>query len=169
MNNAKFYLFLGVLAFLQIAFFSHFENNASIPNLFVLMLIWMSLNRLTIEMYKVAVIGGFFLDVYSTGSFGINVISLALFAMILQLITSRIFPKDAAFRLLATFYFSGLLLYELVYFLVVFLSSYIDSSAFVSFADIFRLSLILQILYSLVLLYPIIYMSKRVLLNFDEK
>src|SRR3989344_5402062 len=129
MKNVKFYLFLGLLAFLQIAFLSHFENNSSIPNLF----------------------------------------SLAFFAIILQLTTSRIFPKDAAFRLLATFYFIGLLLYELIYFIVVFLSSYIDSQAFVSFGDIFRLSLILQIFYSLVLLYPIIYISKRVLLNFDEK
>jgi len=139
-KNLKFYIFLSILVLFQISFFSHFENFSSVPNVFTLLLIWMAFNSPPSEGYKVAIFGGFFLDMFSIGQIGTNILSLAVFVALLSFATTRIIPRDTAFGFRAGFYLVSLLAYELIYLAVAFAASLVDPAGLVSFGQTFGIS-----------------------------
>ena len=162
MKSTKFYIFLSVLTVFQISFLGHFENFLAVPNVFIPLLVWLAFNKPVSRGYAAAIFGGFFMDIFSLGSIGTNIISLVVFAAVLNMTVSRIVLRDTAIGFLAGFYLISLAAYELINFAVISTASFIDPSALAAFGHAFGISFLLQMVYGAVLIIPVIYFSRIV-------
>lgn len=82
-----FIVFLYFLSLLQSSFFPHFFN----PNLILIAVIIINIYESPKEVFGVvaAFFGGFFLDVFSSGFFGYNVMALVLMSLVIKLVIKK--------------------------------------------------------------------------------
>ena len=89
----KFFLSFTVILYLfvllQTSFLPHLFSNGLIPNLVIITVVISSF----FKKYEAALIGGFFLDLFSQMPFGFWTVSLVAFVLLLQILTARYVQK----------------------------------------------------------------------------
>ena len=167
MHDIRLYILALLVAFLQVSIFANLGGFGSGVNLLALLLIWFAFNRPQEEAYIIAVVGGLLLDVFSAGFLGLNVLTLGFFATILYFVTSRFLSRELRLAPIVIFYLVSIIAYEFLTYLVLLLASTVSPQVFVSFPTVFGSSVLWQILYSFVFVYPLIYLSRKILKHID--
>lgn len=105
-----------LLAVIQASFLPHFELLGSVPNLMLVFVIsWCILKNYKKGLLS-AVLGGFFLDLFSSIFFGLNMISLLVVMIVVYLITTNfvdvnnVYTRIGVISLATVFYYLFILL-----------------------------------------------------------
>ncbi len=81
-----------ILILIQISFLAHFNIFRILPNIILLLVILINVFQKTAQSFgwTSAIIGGFYLDIFSSGLFGTQIIILLLLATLIKIIKKYI-------------------------------------------------------------------------------
>ncbi len=96
-----FFYFIAIILLLSvdIGFFSHLKFFGVVPNLILVLLVVSALDRESLECFFIAVVGGIFLDFYSTSYFGSFSFAFLAVAGFLQILVNNFLVFDIDWKL----------------------------------------------------------------------
>ncbi len=161
-KNYTFILFLFTFLFLQITFIPQFFAGNHIPNIILaLLLAFSALDSKSANIFYPAFLAGFILDIFSGNCFGSVIVSI-LVAIFISSYLNHYFLKELfSYNLFFISSFS-ILVYNVVY---IFLINTSDFQQIFLNAKQFLLIIVFQIIYTMIMIYPLTY----ILLRKDEK
>jgi len=163
-RNYAFILFLFV--FLQVTFIPQFFPDNYIPNIVLILLLAISaLDSKSINIFYAAFAAGFVLDLFSGNYFGPLVVSI-LFAIFISSYLNYYFLKELfSYKFFLIFSFT-VLVYNLSYILLTNIS---ELSLILSSLKQFLVIVVFQMIYTVILIYPLIHILTRKNFQINEK
>lgn len=123
-----------LLALLQVVLAVFFRFGSSIPNLFLVAIVWAVLKRREAEAIYFAVCGGLLFSLFSGALFGSQLLGLCIVLMILYFFSDEYISRDFSPLLAVTLLLSSKILYTLISFSLLFLSDFARKENFFSIA-----------------------------------
>jgi rod shape-determining protein MreD len=156
-------LFIALLVLLQAAALPAFNLGLLTPNLFLITLTWLALNRSPRKTYFTAVLGGLLFDVFSGGAFGVYLLSFLSAAGLLLLATTVLVPKENSLPLVLAGFFFASLIFQGLAFLLNWSLAYYALSPVVDWKNYFGVFALAQLALGYFLFYPVAYLAKKML------
>ncbi|MEK9180754.1 MAG: rod shape-determining protein MreD [Patescibacteria group bacterium] len=163
MSKFNFIILLIILAVAQTIFATSFSFYGAVPNLFILALVWLSIHHTGRPSWFLAAAGGIFLDLYSGTFFGLHLITLLILCSALKMALDSFLPREENPFLMAGLLVVSTAGYQIVFFLANLFLVYWNLVDYLEFRRFFGAKLIWQILYSLIIFYPVSLLAKKLL------
>jgi len=142
-----------LLIILQSSFYPHLAINGAFPNFILILALISSILRSYKKSLIWIIFGGFLLDIYSFNNFiGTSILGLFLVSYLTHFFSQSILKKTSVFSIILIG-IGGTLIYRLFLLLVLTIAGLDLQFTF--------LQLISQVIYNLVILVPLFYLSKR--------